>query len=120
MKEQTAEKKLEMLEAALGHFFETDVDSVLSEYQTYLDKKREKKNASPPPPVDRETALAYFSIIPEKCRNDESLEMKREMLSVLSEDDFRALGEEQSAAHPEIGKEIRSMIEFCIKFKRLL
>jgi hypothetical protein len=70
--------------------------------------------------VDRETALAYFSIIPEKCRNDESLEMKREMLGALSEDDFRALGEEQSTAHPELSKEIRSMIDFCIKFKRLL
>jgi hypothetical protein len=120
MKEQTAAEKLEMLEAALEHFFDTDTDTLLREYQSYLDKKREAENAPPPEPVDRKTALAYFDIIPERCRNDESLEMKREMLGVLSEDDFHALGEEQSAAHPELGKEIRSMVEFCIKFKRLL
>jgi hypothetical protein len=120
MKEQTAKKKLAMLDAALAHFFDTNTDTVLREYQDHLDKKQEKKNAPPPAPVDRETALAYFDVIPEKCRNNESLEMKREMLGVLSEDDFRALGKEQSTAHPELGKEIRSMIDFCIKFKRLL
>ncbi len=119
MKEQTAEKKLEMLEAALAHFFDTDADTVLSEYQAHLDKKMEKEIAARTP-VDRKTALAYFAIIPDKCQNNESLEMKREMLGVLSEDDFRTLGEEQSTTHPELAREIHSMVEFCIKFKRLL
>ena len=117
MKEQTAAEKLEMLEAALDHFFETNVEEVLREYQDYLKKKQDKENAGP---ADRETALAYFAAIPEKCRNDEALETKEEMLKAVSEEDLLALGREQAAAHPDLAKEILSMIEFCIRFKRLL
>ena len=117
MKEQTAVEKLELLDAALDHFFETNVDEVLREYRDYLEKERNKENAGP---ADRETALAYFASIPEKCRNDEALETKEEMLKAVSEEDLLALGQEQAATHPDLAKEILSMIEFCIRFKRLL
>ena len=120
MKTQTAAEKLEMLEAALDHLFETSVDEVLREYQDYLDKKQEEETAPPAAPVDRETALAYFAAIPEKCRNNEALDTKEEMLKAVSEEDLLTLGQEQAATHPDLAKEILSMIEFSIRFKRLL
>jgi hypothetical protein len=118
MKEQTPEEKLELIEAALNHFYDIDTETLLGSYLDHLDKKAEA--ATPPAPVDRETAIAYFQVIPEKCNSNQSLEMKTEMLGALSEAEFQALCEEQVKAHPKIAMDIRSMFDFCLKFKRML
>ena len=57
MKEQTPEKKLAMIEAALDHFYDIDTEILLRSYRDHLDERAAAKN--PPPPVDRETAIAY-------------------------------------------------------------
>ncbi len=120
MKELTPEEKLEMLEAALDHFYDTDTKTLLAEYKGYLDGKQEAENALPKGPVDRETAIAYFGTIPDKCNNNKPLEMKQEMLGALSEEEFAALCSEHANSHPEIETEIRSMFDFCLKMKRMM
>ncbi len=109
-----------MLEAALDHFYDTDTDTLLSEYKQYLDTKSEAESAPPPGPVDRDAAIAYFGVIPDKCANNKPLEMKKEMLEALSEEDFMVLCTEQARSHPEIEAEIRSMFDFCLKMKRMM
>ena len=118
MKKQADNDKMAMIEAALDHFYGIDTETLLHNYQRYLDKKKEPR--TPPGPVDRETAIAYFGAIPEKCNRSESIEMKIEMLNALSEADFQALCEEQVKSHPKIETDIRSMFDFCLKFKRML
>jgi len=120
MKKRTPEEKLEMLEAALDHFYNMDTETLLRKYERYLDKKKEAKNAPPPGPVNRETAIAYFGVIPDKCSNNNPLEMKQEMLEALSEEEFSILCNEQVKSHPEIETEIRSMFDFCLKMKRMM
>ncbi len=113
-------EKLEMLEAALDHFYDTNTETLLSEYQCYLDKKQEAARAALKGPPDRDEAIAYFASIPDKCNNNASLEMKPEMLEALSEEDFIALCAEQTKSHPKIEAEIRSMFDFCLKMKRMM
>ena len=120
MKKLTTQEKLEMLDAALDHFYDTDTETLIKEYKRYLDKKQEAKTSRPPGPVDRETAVAYFGAIPDKCYNNKSLEMKQEMLEALSEEEFNVLCAEQVKSHPEIEKEIQSMFDFCSKMKRMM
>lgn len=109
-----------MLEGALDHFYDTDVDTLLREYTRYLGKKRDAENPVQKAPMGREEAIAYFSAIPDKCKNNEPLEMKQEMLRALTEEEFAALCDEQAQSHSDIAAEIRSMFDFCLKMKRMM
>jgi len=117
---QSLEDKLEIIEAALDHFYDTDVDTLLSEYKRYLDRKQDRENALSHGPVEREQAIAYFGTVPLKCKNNMPLEMKQEMLGALSEEELMVLCAEQTNTYPEMETEIQSMFDFCLKMKAMM
>lgn len=116
MKALPPEEKLQMIEDALDHFYDIDTETLVRNYQEYLDTKMGAASR----PMDRETAIAYFGAVPDNCYGNKPLDMKPEMLRALSEEEFQALCEEQAKSHPDVQQEIRSMFDFCLRIKRLL
>jgi len=119
MKDKTPEEKLELIDNALKHFYDTDIENLLYEYGIYLESL-EKSKTMKARPTDRSAALDYFNTIPERCYNDKPLEMKQEMLMALTEEELLELLGRQVGEHPSIEMEIRSMFEYCLKIKYLL
>lgn len=120
MNELDLRERLKMVEVALDHFYKTDTETLLREYQRYLEEKDRNLRTAATRQVDSDQARAYFGTIPEKCRNNKSLEMKQEMLRALSEEDFVELRQKQITSHPALEAEISSMYEFCLKMKRMM
>ncbi|MFC1670675.1 hypothetical protein ACFL20_09800 [Spirochaetota bacterium] len=117
MKENAAEMKLELVNKALNHFYETDADTLISKYE---DEIRKDKFEDTPGIMDKETALKIINMIPDKCYKSKSLEVRAEMVRALTEEELQGICEEQVKAHPDIESEIRSMFKFCLNSKKLI